>query len=320
MSIAEKIPARAQPNLPDAAFLKDRAAGGEPILLYQPYLGADQKTRVDAGAIALDISFNTQPGSREYELFKILHEHHRAAGIGYDVFWGLVSTKFEHKSCAPVSTFLKNAKEARLRGFDCYVHNPMIGYAAIYSNVWEQALMGGHKGLDLIFQHLVKLGYPLQAAQGQATFSFCNYVCGNEKFWSGYFAFCEPALAELEKQAQMNTDVGQSYASRGHYARDANTTMRPFVAERLLSLYLQKASAQQGLNVSSHIPTLADFEWKFGARVGAILFRLYTQKNAALESRNAAAFSAWQQARKPLIMEPFLVWQSDDPPAWLSAS
>ncbi len=31
---------------------------------------------------------------------------------------------------------------------------------------------------------------------------FCNYFCGNRKFWSGYFAFCERILESLENEAR----------------------------------------------------------------------------------------------------------------------
>jgi len=71
---------------------------------------------VDSAALPFDISFNTQSTTREYELFRILHEHHLQAGLQADVFWGLLSSKFETKSVSSLQSFISEARKARAGG------------------------------------------------------------------------------------------------------------------------------------------------------------------------------------------------------------
>ncbi|MBB2686879.1 UNVERIFIED_ORG: hypothetical protein GGD47_004496 [Rhizobium etli] len=303
-------------GLPDLALLTEKAAGTGSVIIYQPYLDPSQRSQLDAAAMPFDISFNTQATTREYELFLTLHRHHEAIGLGDDVFWGLLSSKFEMKSVTSFPSFVTEAEKARAEGADAYLYNPLIGHAAIYSNVWEHSLLGGHPGMEPIFLYLQELGYPIAPPQDKIAFMFCNYFCGNRKFWSGYFAFCERILESLENQARAGTPAGNAYSGTAHYSRDANAKMRPFVIERLLGLYVQQAIAS-GLKIAAFVPTLADFEWKFGVRLGRMLHGLFAAKEAFLQSRDDALLTAWQQGRQPLIKQPHLIWGADDPPGWM---
>lgn len=303
-------------GLPDLAFLTEKAASTGSVIIYQPYLDPSQRGQLDKAAVPLDISFNTQASTREYELFRILHHHHEAIGLGDDVFWGLLSSKFEMKSVTSFPSFVTEAQSARAEGADAYLYNPLIGHAAIYSNVWEHSLLGGHPGMEPIFLHIQKLGHPIAPPQDKTAFMFCNYFCGNRKFWSGYFAFCERILESLENEARLGTAAGTAYAGAAHYSRDANANMRPFVIERLLGLYVQEAAAS-GLKITAFVPTVADFEWKFGVRLGRMLHSLFAAKEAFLQSRDQALLTSWQEGRQPLIKQPHLIWGADDPPAWM---
>lgn len=303
-------------RLPDGNALIEKAAGAGPII-YQPYLTDDQRSLIHAQAIPLDISFNTRADTREYELFRMLHMYHQSVGLPDGAFWGLVSSKFETKSTSPFSTFLTEAANARTKGADAYIYNPLIGCASVYANVWEHALTGGHPGMEPIFEHLRQRGYPVAVLQGAATFFFCNYMCGNRRFWSGYFAFCESILDDLEEQSRRGAAVGSAYHGPAHYWRDSKAVMRPFVIERLLGLFVQRA-VSLGLKVETYTPTFADFEWKFGQRVGTLLHRLNECKEEFLRKNDAAALQAWQAERKSLVTEPHLVWHLDDPPSWMA--
>ncbi|MBY2983091.1 glycosyltransferase family 1 protein [Rhizobium leguminosarum] len=303
-------------GLPDLALLTEKAAGTGSVIIYQPYLDPSQRSQLDAAAMPLDISFNTQATTREYELFLTLHAHHEAIGLSEDVFWGLLSSKFEMKSVTSFPSFVTEAEKARAEGADAYLYNPLIGHAAIYSNVWEHSLLGGHPGMDPIFLHIQELGYPIAPPQDKTAFAFCNYFCGNRKFWSGYFAFCERILGSLENEARLGTPAGTAYAGSAQYSRDANATMRPFVIERLLGLYVQQAAAK-GLKIAAFVPAPAHFEWKFGVRLGRMLHGLFAAKEAFLQSRDQAHLTSWQEGRQPLIKQPHLIWGADDPPGWM---
>lgn len=289
-----------------------------PVVIYQPYLSTAQLSQVHPQAVALDISFNTDAASREYELFAYLRGRHAEEGFDAAAFWGLVSTKFEMKSVSSFDTFVADAAKAREDNADAYLYNPLIGCAAIYANVWEQAMLGGHPGMEPIFMFLNEKGYGAALPQAGNRFFFCNYMCGNQKFWDGYFLFCETILGLLDDEASRGTEVGRTYAGQANYGRDKNALMRPFVIERLLGLYLQSPMAQ-GLKVKTYIPTQADFEWKFGARMGRLLHRLYDLKQTFVATRDQGAIREWQEARQPLVKQPHLIWQMDDPPAWMPA-
>jgi hypothetical protein len=303
-------------QLPDANFIRDKASSDAPVFIYQPYLADKDRGQIHEQALPFNIAFNTASDTREYELFRFLHTHHRRTAPDTDIFWGLVSSKFDLKAASTFPTFIKEATAARSGGADCYAYNPMLGLAAMYSNVWEQALMGGHPGMEKVFEHLAARGLAVAAPQNGASFFFCNYVCGNERFWAGYFQFCEHILADLEDQARLNTPAGQVYSGGASYSRDSAAKMRPFVIERLLGVYLNLASGL-GLKVAYHQPTLDEYEWKFGSRLGGLLHRLLASKEAFFATNDAAALEVWQDGRRPLIKEPHLIWQMDDPPAWM---
>ncbi|MGO4565922.1 hypothetical protein AB4Z52_12815 [Rhizobium sp. 2YAF20] len=306
-------------QLPTGDFLREKASGPAPVFIYQPYIAEGDRAQLHEQALPFNIAFNTGSDTREYELFRTLHAHHRQAAPETDIFWGLVSGKFELKAASTFSSFLQEAESARQSGADCYAYNPMIGLAAIYSNVWEQALMGGHPGMEKIFEHLAARGVPVATPQNSATFFFCNYVCGNDRFWSGYFQFCERILSDLDEQARLGTPAGQVYGGGASYGRDSKAKMRPFVIERLLGTYLRQAS-EHGLKVAFHKPGLSNFEWKFGARLGGLLHHLLECKEKFFAASDAATLEVWQKGRKPLIQEPHLIWQMDDPPGWMPRS
>ena len=285
-------------------------------LIYQSFSGESQQASLSEHALPFDITFNLGLDTREYECFQVLHARHRADNVDDDTFWGLVSNKFELKAAMPLGTFVSLAEEAQKAGYDCWVFNPMMANAALYENVWQQGIISGHIGMDAIANHLERLGHPVSATQGTSTFFLCNYVCGNDAFWSGYFAFCESILQQLGTEVTKGSLVGNIYAGSGSYSRDDKTKMRPFVIERLLGLYLDKARAG-GLKVSVYEPRRENFDFKFGPRVGPILHGLYVLKNAAVSGNDRSLLLAWHEARLPLLREPALVLFADDPPVWL---
>lgn len=303
-------------GLPGLEQLVGKAAEAGSVLVYQPYLDDKQLQGLGPAALPLDISFNTQSTTREYELFRLLHEHHDAIGLAEDVFTGLLSSKFELKAPYSLKSFIDEAAKARSEGADAYLCNPFIGHAAIYSNVWEHALMGGHPGMEPIFHHLKDAGYPIAPPQGRTAFFFCNYFVANRRFWRGYFAFCEQVLQSLEQEARRGTPAGVAYSGTANYSRDATAAMRPFVIERLLGLYIPHAVAN-GMTVQAFVPSAEDFDWRFGTRVGTYLHSLYECKEAFLQTKDKTYLNAWQDMRMPIAKQPQLVWHGDDPPAWM---
>lgn len=294
-----------------------RKPDGQPQI-YQPYFSDAQRAGLHALSTPLDAAFNASPQTREYELFKAVSLRHASEGFATDRFWGVVSSSFEMKSPVSFAAFFQNAAKAQDRGFDCFVVNPMIGNAAIYASVWEQALVGGHPGMEPVYAFLTAAGYPVNAVQGADTFAFCNYVVGNAKFWQAYFNFCEDVLARLDEEARRGTPAGQCFSGGSGYRRGGDVAMRVFVIERLLGCFLQVASQSGTLAVAFHRATPDDFELKFGRRVGPVLHALYGAKNAAVANGDINALKTWLEARQAIAgTNPRIVWELDDPPAWM---
>lgn len=288
---------------------------GPKIRIYQPYLDEQQLAEVNEEAIGLDMSFNTSPSSREYELFKAIQQKETSAGVAD--FWGLVSRKFELKSPIPFSQFRKNAEAAMLSGADCYAFNPMIGKAAMYYNVQEHDVGGGgHPQLEPLFDLAKAMGCPVGEPQNYKTFFYCNYVVGNARFWKGYFSFCDLILARCESEGKLGTLAGKTYLGSGGYWRNLEITMRPFFIERLLGYYLH-LSGKSGLKIEAYRPCAADFDLKFGKSIGPIIHALYEGKETFIESGKKSDFNTWLDARHAIAYEPNLIWILDDPPTWM---
>lgn len=279
--------------------------------IYQAYMDAHQRTFVCDGAIPYDASANCAPGTREYELFRQLHDD--PAGRDGDEPWGLVSWKFEHKSPVSFRTFRDFCQAAFTDGADCVFINPMIGNEAVYANGWEQGIHCGHRGIEKIAYFLnERIGLRITSPSDTGTFAFCNYFVARPRFWEGYFAFVDEALALLDAEALGGTEVGQIYSGSGHYERDSSASMRIFVIERLFSSYL----LQQGtFRVVSYTPAAVDYDRKFGVRIGELLWNLSRAKRRALATSDASLYRQWDRQRNVLLASWHIniIWNLDDP-------
>jgi hypothetical protein len=279
--------------------------------IYQAYTDAQQRDFVCAGAIPLDAAANCAPGTREYELFRMLYAE-PAVGDG-DEPWGLVSWKFEHKSPAGFPVFRDFCRAAFANGADCAFINPMIGNEAVYANVWEQGIHCAHTGIEQVAYFLgQRMGIRVTAVSDVSTFAFCNYFVARRRFWDAYFSFIEQALGLLDEEAARGTEVGLIYSGSGRYGRDASASMRIFVIERLFSSFLLQ---QDTLRVSAWTPAASDYDRKFGVRTGQLLWNLSRVKQRAVEADDLSIYQAWDRQRSALLADGHIqvVWQLDDP-------
>lgn len=298
--------------------LKPLAVQAETPLVYQPYFNEQQRGELSPACEHLNAVFNTGTTAREYELFQHLHDRHRREQLPLDRFWGLVSRKFDLKSPIPVTEFLARANEAQNAGYDAFILNPMIGTATIHANVWEQGAAHGHPGMLEVQNFLQEKGFPVSIIQGEDSFTFCNYMCGNAHFWNNYFFLIENVLSLLEAEGDAGTPIGQIYRGGAAYSRDLNATMRPFVIERLLSCFLTIARNSGAVKVAMYAPTLEDFDYKFGPRLAAILHPMYELKNRATSTADGRIAQEWIRARELFQQAPpYLLWMLDDPPDWM---
>jgi hypothetical protein len=279
--------------------------------IYQAYMDAQQRDFVCAGAIPFDASANCAPGTREYELFRQLHADPAIRDGGGP--WGLVSWKFEHKAPVSFRTFHAFCRTAFDTGADCAFINPMIGNEAVYANVWEQGIHCAHTGIEKIAYFLGQhMGIRVATVSDVSTFAFCNYFVANKRFWDAYFSFIERALGLLDAEAANGTEVGEIYSGSGQYERDASASMRIFVIERLFSAFLLQ---QDAFTVMACTPSAADYDSKFGVRMGQLLWNLSRIKQRAVEADDLSLYKVWDRQRTALLADwhIHIVWNLDDP-------
>jgi len=280
------------------------------LKLYQSYLSDEQKKFVSPAAIPWCYENNTEKSKREYELFKEIY----FSRIDQPEPWGLVSSKFANKCVVPIEDFIKFADQKFLAGFDCVFINPMIGNEALHSNVWDQGISSGHHGLGKIVEYLETwLQFPISVPMGKNVFAFCNYFIATPYFWNHYFAFVDHALKGLDQEVQKGTEVGAIYKNLSFYTRDPGVTMKPFVIERLFSVFIQNYPVR----VASYIYQKNCYEKKFGSKLGTFLFKLSALKHQTIKLQCTDLAAYYNQIRSSFASYPnniFTVSNLDDPP------
>jgi hypothetical protein len=284
--------------------------------LFQSFLDERQRSFVSPKATPYSAQNNTGKDQREYELLKqIWFEESKAS----DDSWGLISWKFQHKSLISVDEFIDFSTEKLKSGFDCAFINPMIGNEALYYNVWEQGIDGGHTGLDKIFTFLSKsIGPQVTGPMGLDNFALCNYFVATPRFWNAYFNFVDGAVSLLETEVLRRSEVGVAFSSNANYGRDPLVTMRPFVIERLFSSFLAQNTA---INCAPFPYQDAHYRLKFGDQLGNFLWSLSKLKNSAFKGQDKEKLQYWNHVRGNIVRSGLktVVWQLDDPsPFFLS--
>ena len=279
--------------------------------IYQAYMDVRQREFICKDAVPYDASANSAPGTREYDLFKIIHAE--PASRDSREPWGLVSWKFEHKSPIAFREFHDFCRTAFANGADCAFINPMIGNEAVYANGWEQGVHCGHTGIEKLAYFLEEhMNIRVASVSDVNTFAFCNYFVANNRFRERYFSFIDQALQLLDSEAERGTEVGQLYSGSGQYERDATASMRIFVIERLFSSFL----LQQGeLTVAARLPSALEFDRKFGVHMGRLLWNLSRVKQRAVETDDLSLYNIWDKQRATLLASGQIqtVWKLDDP-------
>lgn len=286
------------------------------LTLYQSYIGEHQKSFTSPIAVAYDAGVNTGEDQREYELFKAISAQRKENGEP----WGLVSWKFCHKSLISVDEFYHFAGPLFRSGHDCVFVNPMIGYEAIFLNVWEQWAAGdAHLAkINLFLKEII--GTKIFAPMTRDCFCACNYFAATPDFWRSYFSFVDEVVEELDRQASQRTEVGLIYLAKGKQARDQELTKRPFIIERLFPTFLLMSSPS--IKYSGYRYSVDLYKRKFGEQLGYILYKLSEMKNTALGENNHEMLSRWQRLRLSILKSPTfaVVTNLDDPPVTFLSS
>jgi hypothetical protein len=279
------------------------------LTLYQSYIGEHQHSFISPIAVAYDAGANIGEDQREYELFKAISAQRK----GNREPWGLISWKFCLKSLISVEEFYQFAASLFRSGHDCVFINPMIGYEAIFLNVWEQWAAGDARlaKVNLFLNEIV--GTKIFAPMTRNCFCACNYFAATPDFWKSYFSFVDEVLKELDRQASQRTEVGLIYLAKGKQTRDRELTKQPFIIERLFSTFLLMSPS---IRYSGYVHSVDLYKRKFGERLGHILYKLSEMKNTALNENNNEMLSQWHRLRLSILTSPTVavVTNLDDPP------
>jgi hypothetical protein len=256
------------------------------------YVAVQQNDQFNEFNINENISnYHYLPGlGTEYELFKQLY-----SSLKPEQPWGLVSSKFNLKSSIDVNEFYEYANDEISKGVDCVYINPMILNESLFSNVWEQGVIVGHRGLDIIVNYIMKKNNLKLKTISDAEFAFCNYFIAGNKFWKYYFNFVDTCIAQLEEQVRLKSEVGITYAGKAGYHKNQDMSMKPFVVERLLSLFIAMYKSNNNLIFLRYEHSEKHYTKKAGHHYGQLLFNLKCAKNES--NSNQAMHKIWNDIR-----------------------
>jgi hypothetical protein len=277
-------------------------------VLYQAYVGDNQKKMIASECIPFDAELNNSIDQREYTLFKFLYEKLNEKKD----HWGLVSWRFKLKTMISENEFLDFSREKIKNGYDCVFINPMIGNEAVFANVWEQSHVV-HPGMNLITDFSDKnKNLDVKSLYKKSEFSFCNYFIASNAFWKSYIEFVDSIILEIEDYADKNHEFNGVWNGSAQYKKNKNLTMQPFFIERLLSSFLRKNSNFKVINYNYD---LAAYERKFGHYLGGILFKSSQLKMVAANSSLHSDAVVWNSYRSSIINEGLLgtIFKLDDP-------
>jgi hypothetical protein len=262
--------------------------------IFQTYSGARQKAFLADGVVPYDYSRNK---GTEYEIFKDVSKNGRSYLSGEEV-WGVLSWKFDVKCHIGLHQFRREAELLIEDGADCVFINPMIGAEAVFSNVWEQGVAYGHKGMERMVPFLVERLYlrPVDMLMFSDTFAFCNFFVARDRFWRHYFNFVDSVLADLEMDDLNGGEAGLLASGPSHYSKQPTLSMTPFIVERLFSTFVP----QSGLKVRSIGLGVDVYKAKFGALLGNTLHMLSALKNVR-DKRGGDDHLRWVQLSRELI-------------------
>lgn len=285
------------------------------IDIYQAYIGDEQLKDLSELVIPYDVSHNMDNSTREYEIFKEIYVKNKNKPNP----WGMLSSKFEHKSNIDLRTFCIFASTKFNNGYELVFINPMIGNEAIFKNVWEQGTIA-HTNMIIII-NFIEENIPgfTKTLDGNQYFSFCNYFVVSPSVWEKYFIFVDRILKLINNEESENTDVWLSWVSSENYKRDMNITMRPFVIERLFSIFLRTLKTEKFCHYEY---IKSDYIFKFGNKIGTLLYNMSHLKNVASANKDQNLIKIWNNQRNKIYKSDIMstVYHLDDPSNYLKSN
>lgn len=280
--------------------------------IYQPYLNNNQLDKVSKNCIPYRI-VTVDNESREYELFNeiAVTEFQKYNDPGH--YFGIISLKFNIKSPIEIKEYFQYAKVAQRQSYDAFVINPMLANEALFINGWEQAIITGHTGIDIIYDHICKKLPSARQIRNRSIFALNNYFVGNQKFWSEYFSFVRSIIQDLEAESKSNSSFEEILRGSANYSRNKALTMRPFILERLATEFYYYA-IYRGLKINFFKPHNEHYNNKFGKFYGPAIAKLSNMKFEGSTTENSKILLEWDFTRKEIAkIHGNTLFQLDDP-------
>jgi hypothetical protein len=203
------------------------------IRIYQNFIKADQREKLDSAFVPFDWTGNPYPDYREIGIFNefVARGLHQSAD-----YVGMFSSRYFEKTRVPGKEFIQFIAEHP--GHDVYFINPFPQLAYASFNSWEQG-EEAHPGLCALTQLLFdQCGYDIRISElgrmDQRTLLYSNYWVGSRAFWDHYMGFIGPLFRAIT--TDMPAALREKFFVTVHH--ETPSGMFPFVFERMLSTLL----------------------------------------------------------------------------------
>lgn len=178
---------------------------------------------------------NSTPDLCEFPIFEKAYKSDITKNLSY---WGLLSPKFEKKANITIEEFsIWIEREHEINPKDCYFLNPV----PIVESLFPSTIQHGencHPGLLGLLQRNLKDAKNIDLStlyMDINTFSLCNNIIGNRKFWTKYVGFVNDFLESVSKNPE---DQEIMYRKSANYGPNKSLPYYTFAVERLFSIFL----------------------------------------------------------------------------------
>jgi len=268
------------------------------LQVWQIYYREDQLPALDPAFTPFNNTGVASP-MLEFDVFQRLW---RSALTTPCAHWAAVSWKFGRKTGLSAQELYGLLDE--LGQVDLVYMNPFPKDEGLFESSWVQGEVS-HPGLLSLARPILGLIqsnlYAIEELQLSSSYSTCNYLFGNARFWSSYIPFVEGVIKAAE-EALVTEQRAFMWSSDADWRGLHNgASFAPFIVERLLPIFLR--SEGKGLKARQlKLP-------KPEAQLSRALVELREMKDMAILTGSGRVFERWKQARRDYALARFS-------PAW----
>ncbi len=277
--------------------------------IFQIFFEKNQINDIDPLFTPFDNTENKHPELREYHNFNRIIDEGFTDNLDA---WGVFGPRWQEKLLYSSSEIIEAINFNP--GNDVYIFNHGRAINALTRNLWEQGEFCIKGITKVICSAFNSGGYDLSALDCLTTnyTCCCSYFVATKKFWGDYLTFLKDIIGKLESLTGEEADI---YNRHGHYLRDKNLTLFPFIIERLFPTFLclnkyKVYSKPYDYTLYSNQTTKENTD---------VLTSLYWLKNLAIQKNSPSIRNHWEALRLFTLLEiPDLLYIDEPLPARLA--